>query len=208
MHQPRKNSIVQQVFSWYIDYLFKRDFSSYNYTTDLNVKEDEAILLLSNHFSWWDGFVMVYLNKRVFKKQFHVLVTGEDYKKQWFLKYFGGFAPEQKGKDVVETLLYAGHLLDDPLNLVLLFPQGKLHSGHVGSITFEKGIMQVLNASKKKFQVVFSATLCDYFNQRKPQMRTYLKEWEAEEYVSLQLLKSEYNKHYDHALKQQSKIAL
>lgn len=207
MHQPRKNSIVQQVFSWYINYLMKKDFSSYTYT-GLEIREEESVLLLSNHFSWWDGFIMVYLNKKVFKKQFHVLVTGESYKKQWYLKYFGAFAPEQSGKDVVETLAYAGKLLDDPINLVLLFPQGRLYSGHVANVSFEKGIMQVLNSSRKKFQIIFSATLCDYFNHRKPQMTTYLKDWEAEEYVSLQLLKSEYNKHYDQALKMQTKIAL
>lgn len=207
MHRPRKNSIVHQFFSWYIEYIIKRDFSSYSYDT-LHTHEQSAVLLLANHFSWWDGYLMVYLNNKVFKKKFHVLVTSTDYHDRWFLKYFGAFAPEQKGKDVVETLLYAGQLLDDPSNLVLLFPQGKLYSGHIGSVSFEKGIMQVLNASKKKFQIVFSATLSDYFAHRKPEVKTYLSTWEAEEYTSLQLLKSEYNKHYDRAIRTQSKIAV
>lgn len=207
MHRSHKNSIVHQFFSWYINFIIKRDFSSYSFNP-IEIKQDEAVLLLSNHFSWWDGYLMVYLNNRMFKKNFHVLVTGDDYNRHWFLKYFGAFAPENKGKDVVETLLYAGKLLDDPSNLVLLFPQGRLYSGHVGSISFEKGVMQVLNASKKKFQIVFSATVSDYFGKRKPEIKSYLTTWEAEEYTSLQLLKSEYNKHYDHAIRTQSKIAV
>ena len=167
------------------------------------VKSDEAVLLLANHFSWWDGFLMFYLNRLSFKKKFHVLVTNEDYEQNWYLKYVGAFAAVNKGKDVVETLLYAGQLLDDPDNLVLVFPQGKLYSSYTDSIVFEKGVMQIINASRKKFQIIFSATLVDYFGKRKPQARTYLNSWEAEEYISLQLLKSEYNKHYEQALKDQ-----
>lgn len=204
MYPSRKNKIIFQFFSWYIAYIIKKDFSSYTYDR-LQLKKDDAILLLANHFSWWDGFLMFQLNKVVFKKDFHVLVTEEDYHRQWFLKYLGAFASKSKGKDVLETLTYAGKLLDDPQNLVLLFPQGKLHTSYVSSISFEKGVMQLINASKKKFQIVFSATLTDYFDQRKPKVKSYLCSWEAEEYISLQLLKREYNKHYTEAVHQQSK---
>jgi hypothetical protein len=206
MHQSRKNFVVFNFFSWYIRYLLKKDFSAHTFNKP-EVNAQEAILLLSNRFSWWDGFLMFQLNRLVFKKEFHVLVTDEDYKKQWFLKYVGAFAAEGKGKDVVETLLYAGQLLNNPNNLVLLFPQGKLYPGYVSSIAFEKGVMQVINASKKKFQIIFAANLMDY-SERKPKVKTCLGNWEAEEYMSLQLLKSEYNKHYDQAVKNQSKAAV
>lgn len=206
MHQSRKNLIVFKFFSWYIRYLLKKDFSTHTFNKP-EVNTQEAVLLLSNHFSWWDGFLMFQLNRLVFKKEFHVLVTNDDYKKQWFLKYVGAFAAEGKGKDVVETLLYAGQLLNDPNNLVLLFPQGKLYPGYVSSIAFEKGVMQVINASNKKFQIIFAANLIDY-SARKPKVQSSLGNWEAEEYVSLQLLKSEYNKHYDQAVKNQNKAAV
>ncbi|NRF41610.1 1-acyl-sn-glycerol-3-phosphate acyltransferase [Pedobacter foliorum] len=204
MYQSQKSPIVFKFFSWYVAYIIKKDFSSYNFNK-LQIKDDEAVLLLANHFSWWDGFLMFYLNKKLFKKQFHVLVTKEDYEKLWFLKYLGAFAAETNGKDVVQTLIYAGGLLDNPDNLVLIFPQGKLYTSYIGSISFEKGVMQVVNASKKKFQTIFSANLTDYFGERKPEARSYLASWEAEEYVSLQLLKSEYNKHYGAAVKSQGK---
>jgi len=66
--------------------------------------------------------------------------------------------------------------------------------------------MQVINASKKKLNVVFAATFIDYFSKRKPSAYTYLQNWTNEEYVSLQLLKSEYNKHYDQSLVKQTQI--
>lgn len=206
MYQPRKNSFIFNFFSWYISFIIKKDFSSFDHESPA-FKKETAILVLANHFSWWDGFFLFYINKKIFKKNFHVLVNANNYKKVGFLKYLGAFAAENKGKDVLETLNYAGKLLDNPSNLVLVFPQGKLFSNHVKSISFEKGVMQMINASQKKISIVFAATFIDYFSKRKPSAYTYLQNWESEEYISLQLLKSAYNKHYDHAVVKQTQIS-
>ena len=202
MLQSQKSTIIFKLYSWYLSNIINRDFAGYTFNIPV-VRDDEAILLLANHFSWWDGLLMFHLNKKVFKKQFHVLITDEDYHKHSFLKYMGAFASDKRGKDTLETLIHAGKLLDDPANLVLIFPQGKIYSNSVSSVSFEKGIMQVFNASKKKFQIIFSATVMDH-SKRKPQLKTALKIWEAEEYISLQLLKSEYNKHYQWTLRKQN----
>ncbi|RZK24977.1 MAG: glycerol acyltransferase [Flavobacterium sp.] len=202
MLRSRKSTFIFKLYSWYLSNIINKDFAGYTFNIP-EVKNSEAILLLANHFSWWDGLLMFHINKRVFKKQFHVLVSEADYNKHSFLKYMGAFAPEGKAKSTLDTLLYAGQLLDDPANLVLIFPQGKIYSSHVSSVSFEKGIMQVFNASKKKFQVVFSVTLMDH-SKRKPVLRTDLLRWDAEEYISLQLLKSEYNKHYQKTLRNQN----
>lgn len=206
MHAPRKNDFISKCYTWYFSYILKKDFSGLNYN-ELTVNYDEAVLILANRFSWWDGFMLFQLNKKLFKKKFHVLVTSNDYQSINYLKYFGAFAPENKGKDVITTFQYAGNLLDDPRNLVLIFPQGKIRSSHTATVNFEKGVLQVINASKKKFQIVFSVILTDYFNHRKPDAQAYLINWQAEEYISLQLLKSEYNKHYDNSILKQSQKA-
>ena len=206
MYAPRKNDFISKCYTWYFSGIFKQHFSKFNYN-DLLINDNEAVLLLANHFSWWDGFLLFLINKKVFKKQFHVLVTSEDYLHVSYLKYFGAFAAESNGKDVVKTLAYAGTLLDDPRNLVLIFPQGRMRSSHARSISFEKGVIQVINASKKKFQLVFSVILSDYMNNRKPEVEAYLSIWPTEEYISMQLLKSEYNKHYSAALSKQSQKA-
>ncbi|UKT64161.1 1-acyl-sn-glycerol-3-phosphate acyltransferase [Pedobacter mucosus] len=170
------------------------------------MKTDSSVLILANHFSWWDGFLLFYINKKVFKKQFHVLVNAENYMKVRFLRYLGAFAAENRGKDVLETLSYAGELLNNPENLILIFPQGKLYSNHLKSISFEKGVMQLINSSKKKINIVFAATFIDYFSKRKPSAYTYLQNWENEEYINLQVLKSAYNKHYDQSVVKQTQL--
>ena len=205
MYHPRKNNFIYRFFSWYIEFIIKKDFTSFHYNTIEN-KEDTSILILANHFSWWDGFFIFYINKKLFKKQFHVLINAENYNKVGFLKYLGAFAAEGGGKDIIGMLSYASKLLDDKNNLVLIFPQGKLHSNHVKNITFEKGVMQIIKSSQKRLNIVFSATFVDYFSKRKPTVQTYLQNWDSEEYMSLQLLKSAYNKHYDQSVVKQTQI--
>lgn len=205
MYHPRKNTIIYSFFSWYIQFIIKKDFSVFNHNK-VALKADSSVLILANHFSWWDGFLLFYINKKVFKKNFHVLINAENYNKVGFLKYLGSFAAENSGKDVLGTLKYAGELLNNPENLVLIFPQGKLYSNHVTSINFEKGVMQMINASQKKINIIFAATFVDYFSKRKPSAYTYLQNWENEEYISLQLLKSAYNKHYDQSVVKQVQI--
>jgi len=205
MYLPRKNNFIYRFFSWYIEYILKKDFVSLQYDK-VDTNEDASILILANHFSWWDGFFIFYINKKLFRKQFHVLVNAENYSKVGFLKYLGAFAAKNSGRDVLEMLNYAAKLLEDQNNLVLVFPQGKLYSNHLKNITFEKGVMQIIKSCHKRFNIIFAATFVDYFSKRKPSAKTYLQHWESEEYMSLQLLKSAYNKHYDQSVVKQTQL--
>ena len=48
-----------------------------------------------------------------------------------YLKYGGAFSINKKSRDMLQSLDYAAELLNDPQNLVLIFPQGKLYSNFV-----------------------------------------------------------------------------
>ena len=205
MLEPRQNKLIHHFFTWYINRIIKTDFEKLRFE-QIAFDESRSILLLANHFSWWDGFILFQINRLHFKKKFHVMITEENYRKVWFLKYLGSFSVKKNSRSIVETLEYAGRLLNDPQNLVLLFPQGKLFSGHVGQIQFEKGLMNLINSSFKKFQYIFAASFVDYFEHRKPTLTTYLQGWEGAEFTSLQLIKSAYNKHYESSRQKQTAI--
>lgn len=136
------------------------------------------------------------------------MITEENYQKVWFLKYLGCFSVKKNSRSVIQTLEYAGRLLDDPQNLVLIFPQGKLYSGHTDQIQFQKGLMSMINISSKKFQYIFSAIFVDYLEHRKASVTCYLEGWEGAEFTSLQLIKSAYNKHYEASRQQQSSVTV
>lgn len=203
MLEPRKNKIVYAFFSWYIRRIIKSDFEDLKYNR-IAFDKNRSILLLANHFSWWDGFLMFHVNKLYFGKKFHVMISEDNYKAVWFLKYLGGFSVKSNSKSMIKSLEFAGSLLNNPDNLVLIFPQGKLYSGHVTEVKFEKGLMNLINSSKRNFQYVFAAGFMDHFQNRKPVFNCYLQEWEGAEYTSLQLIKSAYNKHYEHSRQKQT----
>lgn len=205
MLEPRRNKLIHQFFSWYINRIIKADFEELKFNR-IEFDKDRSILLLANHFSWWDGFLLFQINRLYFRKKFHVMITEENYRKVWFLKYLGSFSVKKNSRSIIETLEYAGGLLNDPQNLVLVFPQGKLFSGHVDQIQFQKGLMNLINNSFKKFQYIFAASFADYFEHRKPVLTSYLQVWEGAEFTSLQLIKSAYNKHYESSRQKQSAI--
>ena len=205
MLEPRRNKIIYHFFSWYISRVIKSDFEELKFNR-IEFDRGRSILLLANHFSWWDGFLMFQINRLYFRKNFHVMITEENYRKVWFLKYLGSFSVKKNSRSVIETLEYAGNLLNDPENLVLLFPQGKLYSGHVEQVQFQKGLMNLINTSSRKFQYIFAASFADYFEYRKPVLTCYLQDWEGAEFTSLQLIKSAYNKHYETSRQKQTAI--
>ncbi len=203
MLEPRRNKLIYSFFSWYISRIIRSDFKKLEFN-EVSFQNDRAILLLANHFSWWDGFLMFQINKLYFRKKFHVMITEENYDSVWFLKYLGSFSVKKNSRSIIETLEYAGRLLDDADNLVLIFPQGKLYSNHTDEIQFQKGLMNMINISKRKFQYIFAAAFVDYFEHRQASVNCYLQDWEGAEFTSLQLVKSAYNKHYEVSRQKQS----
>ncbi len=204
MIKPRQNRLIHNFFSWYIKFIIKKDFRALSHNK-IETDSNKAILLIANHCSWWDGFLLFYLNKIYIKKNFHVMILEETASEVWFMKYLGAFSINKQAKTIVDSLKFAGELLEDANNLVLIFPQGKLYSAHVKDVIFERGLMHIIRQSNQKIQCVFASILFDYFENRKPSVNIYLKKWELPEYTTLQIVKSEFNKHHEDAKMQQSK---
>ncbi len=203
MIKPKKNTLVYRFFVWYIARIIKQNFNSFNFNT-IDLQKDKAILLLANHYSWWDGFTLFHLNNLYLKKQFHVMIIENTAKKIWFMKYLGAFSVQPNSRSVLQSLKYAGELLDKPNNLVLIFPQGKLHSSHISRVEFQKGVQKIVDFSKKQFQYLFSVALTDYFENKKPSLYFHLKQQNANNINTLTELENSYQHHYQQALKKQS----
>ncbi|WP_256009006.1 1-acyl-sn-glycerol-3-phosphate acyltransferase [Desertivirga xinjiangensis] len=199
--------LVYIFFNKYISFLISRNFESFTFNT-VTLNESKAILLVANHFSWWDGFLMFHLNKVFFKRRFHVMVTDENYKNISFLKYLGAFPIKKQSRDMLHTLVLAGRLLNDKNNLLLIFPQGKLFSNHLEQIEFGKGLSRVIDHSSKNFQYLFAATFVDYFDTPKPLVTCYLQNHDYADLDNLALIQSAYNVHYKNSRQQQCRITI
>lgn len=140
-------------------------------------EKGKPLLIIANHISWWDGFWVVYFRQKVVKRRFHFMMLEEQLQKNWFLRYAGGFSINKKSKTIIDTIQYTQALLENPENMVLIFPQGKIESHYLTTLTFEKGIQKIVTKSKNA-QILFSVHLIDYFSNKKPTLFIYFKEWE------------------------------
>ena len=124
-----------------------------------------------------------------------------------YVKYGGAFSINKKSRGMLESLDYAAELLENPQNLVLIFPQGKLYSNFANEINFEKGMMKIIQKAEGNFQLLFATTFIQYFKHRKQSVTVYLK---REEYAgkSFEDLKEAYQNHYENTKLQQTEIVI
>lgn len=161
----------------------------------------KSVLLLQNHFSWWDGYWSFYLSKRVFKRKFHVMMLEEQLRKRMFINRCGAFSVRKDSRELIQSLHYAVDLLDDPNKLVCLYPQGQIQSQHQTPVKFEGGASWILKKSKTDVQVCFCVSLVDYFSQPKPVVRFYLKSYEGAK--TNEALETAYNEFRNQCIKRQ-----
>ena len=195
MIKNKDNWLKHTFFSWYISRSVKRHYHKIKFDL-VETDPQKSILLIANHYSWWDGFLLFHLNKLLFKKKFHIMILEETIIKHGFLKYVGSFSVSKTSRSMLETLKYAGSLLNDPENLVVIFPQGKLYSNFVDEVNFEKGLERIINFSRQNFNYVFAASFTEEFSEPKPTQFIYLKTFPAQNFAGLAAVQSEYQKHY------------
>ncbi len=131
-------------------------------------KPGHSILLLCNHFSWWDGFFGNYLAYWHLKRKLYIMMQEDHLRKRMLFNLFGGFSIEKGSRETIKSLWYAADLLNNPENLVVVFPQGELISNHATEVTIERGIERLIKHIKGPCQIVYSCVLIDYFESLKP----------------------------------------
>ncbi|MFK7971772.1 MAG: lysophospholipid acyltransferase family protein [Bacteroidia bacterium] len=171
----------------------KLAFAEMRYPAQQVVDPNRSILLLGNHISWWDGFWPLELNRRHFNKKYHVMMLEEELNKRPFMAKGGAFSINPGSRDVVKSLRYAADLLHDPGNLVVIYPQGKIHSQHETDITFNAGVKKIAEWAPAETQVFFSAALLDYGAQARPTLTYYLEEYSPKDQSDLQAAYAQFN---------------
>jgi hypothetical protein len=137
----------------------------------------KPVLLISNHFSWWDGFIQAVLNRRFFGRKMYFMMLEEELRKRLFLRKAGAFSVARGTRGIVDSLQFSVDLLGKSENLLLLFPQGKIQSMHIRQIRLEKGLDFILKRMGENGQVVFNVNLVDYFSFKKPVLNIYFENY-------------------------------
>ncbi len=135
-----------------------------------------SLLLIGNHFSWWDGFIARHVNNKLLQKKLHLMMDEDQLAKRKFLSKLGAFSIRRASRSAIESLDYASEILQDPHNLLVLYPQGRFQSLHQQPLSFEKGWFRIIKKAPHHMQIVFMAVLVDYFASPRPSLTIYLQD--------------------------------
>ncbi|MBW4891265.1 lysophospholipid acyltransferase family protein [Mucilaginibacter sp. HMF5004] len=207
MIKPKQNFIITGFFNRYISWIISRHFQKVTFNW-ADFDEDKSILLIANHFSWWDGFLLYHLNKIYFKKAFHIMVLNDTMQKVGFMKYLGAFSVTKNSREVIGSLDYAAGLLNENNNMVVIFPQGKLYSNFVDRVEFEKGLSRITAQAPANFQYVLSASFIEHFQYKKPSVFMGLKVLDKADIATPEQLHSIYQQHYQLTKSQQTRTTV
>jgi 1-acyl-sn-glycerol-3-phosphate acyltransferase len=204
MIYPRKNIVIKTILQLYVRWITARYFNEINFNR-ISIDNNKSILLIANHFSAWDAIVLYHINRIFFRKNFHGMILEKTAIKEPALKYAGGFSVKPGTRDLIKSLDFAAELLNEPDNLVLIFPQGKLYSNMVEEVVFESGISHIIKKAEN-FQLIFAATFIENFDNFKPTANVHLKAQTGTDFKNISTLQQAYQQHYTQARAQQTQI--
>jgi 1-acyl-sn-glycerol-3-phosphate acyltransferase len=202
MIPARRVKLFSNWFAIYMRYRMRRAFNRL-VVTPFTPKPGHSVLLLCNHFSWWDGLWGNYLAYWHLNRHLYIMMQEDHLQKRMLLNLFGGFSINRSSREMVKSLQYAAGLLNDPENLVVVFPQGELISNHTTEIKVEKGIERLIKNIKGPCQIVYNCALIDYFESLKPSVFFHLYDCGVAGEVSFDELIARINAFHQHALKAQ-----
>lgn len=208
MIKAKHNYFIVQFFNWYISYILKKDFFEIKYDSLFYFEENKSILCISNHFSWWDGFFSYYINLKLFKKNFYVMMLEKELEKRKLFTSIGAYSINPKSESTKESIEYTNYLLEKKETFVSIFPQGRIESNHKNKIKLRKGIEYIINNSNNDFQFIFSVVLVDFFEKRKPTAYIYLKKIVLEKNVKIEQIQEEYNLFYLECKNKQNELCV
>ncbi len=205
MIPARRIKWMSNIFAKYMRYRMRRAFNRIE-VLPFEPKPGHSILLLCNHFSWWDGFFGNYLAYWHLHRNLYIMMQHDHLEKRRLFNCFGGFSIEKGTREMVKSLQYAAGLLNDPANLVVVFPQGELISNHATQVMIERGIDRMIKNIKGPCQVVYSCVLIDYFESLKPSAYIHLFDCGVAGEIAFDDLVSNINTCHQEALVAQVKV--
>ena len=201
MIKARHTTFFVRFFSLYSARGLKNYFRNVEFECSVDTS-DRPVLMIGNHFSWWDGFIAYRLNDLFLHKKFHVMMLEEQLATRMFLNKVGAFSIKRGSRSVIESLSYASSLLYEPENLVVLYPQGTITSLHRRPVIFEKGTERIIDGASDKLMILFYVALPDWFSEKKPGLTIRVTEYPATD-RSASALEEAYNKFFNECISKQ-----
>ncbi|MGB0391078.1 MAG: lysophospholipid acyltransferase family protein [Salibacteraceae bacterium] len=169
-------------------------FRNIRFIGDNEFNNELPVLMISNHFSWWDGFFQIRLNDKIFKKKYHFMMLESELSKVRILRKIGATSIKKESRSAFESLQYLVEVIKRPGNLFLFFPEGEIKSLYTQNFEFEKGALNyILKKANNEYNFVFNLNLIDYGAFRRPEVTVYYKTYQINKLTSVYEIQTAYN---------------
>lgn len=163
------------IFGFYINKILRKDFSSFILLNEFpKIPDDAGLLIAPNHFSWWDGFFIYNLMKKMSSRKLHIMMLENQLERYWFFKKVGAFSINPSNpKSIYKSFLYSKEVLNNPDNFLVIYPQGEIEPFDKENYTIRKGIRNFVSGYKQKAVLLPITFKIHFDNERKP--KVYLR---------------------------------
>lgn len=175
MIKAEHSNIADYFFRIYIKRSLKKHFFAFHLLGDIpEIKNDLPLLLLSNHSTWWDGFFLYILNKKILKRSAYLMMLEDQLSRNLFFRRLGAYSVKQKSiSSVKETLNYTIEILrknSKPSPVVFFFPQGILVPWKSRPVKFKKGIEFIIDRINTPLNVCLLGIKAEFLNEQRPEV--------------------------------------
>lgn len=152
MIPARKHRLFRWWFSGHARGLLRRGFSAVRIEGLDYLKAALAagpVLIVSNHTSWWDPMVILYLTEHVLRCDGHAMMDATNLRRLPFFAMVGAFGVDLANpSDGAGAMRYAARLLNAPNRMVWVFPQGRERPVTERPLAFRPGSAEVARVAK------------------------------------------------------------
>lgn len=137
MLTERHNSLATGMLDVYLRWAFRRYFQSvrvdgvHGFAGLLASSVERPLVLFGNHFSWWDGFFVFMLGRRM-GLNMRIIMEEENLRRYPFFRYTGAFGVNLADeRSRAQSLLHAVRFLRDEAQgprALIIYPHGRLVS--------------------------------------------------------------------------------
>lgn len=177
MIEAKHTYMGEILLRYYSGYRLGRAFHPIRFVNRVN-ETRLPILLIANHFCWWDGFIQYQYNQRYLGRKAYVMMLEEQLLRHRILNSFGAYSVRKHSRSAIESLRYTIDLLQDSRNMVVFFPQGEIQTMHTTEFRFQGGLAYILRHLGNDIQLIFNINLPDYYSQKSPSLTIYTSEYD------------------------------
>jgi len=168
-----RSEFVTRWFCHHAKCQLQKNFSKCSLTKESQIptfEENVPVIAVSNHSSWWDALLGLYVGQYVFKKEMYGVFKEEQLRRYGIFRFVGAYSVDQESLgDVKEFLRYTHELLKDTSRLLWIYPQGTLSSNVILPFDFKKGFANIA-ARFKKVHIFKMVVSYDFWIEPKPEI--------------------------------------